>query len=94
MYHCHFVDHMKQGMSGMMSLFHYGIDDLPVIGATFTLSDEPGVWMKTLDAGVADQLDEYLATLGLIEPRAGTGFPISYISDALKQCPGAREPLL
>ncbi|WP_299292513.1 multicopper oxidase domain-containing protein [Nitrosopumilus sp.] len=90
MYHCHFVDHMKQGMSGMMSLAHHGIDDLPVIGATFTLSDEPGVWMKTLDAGVADQLDEYLATLGLIEPRAGTGFPLSYISDALEvTVPGA-----
>jgi DNA-binding beta-propeller fold protein YncE/plastocyanin len=86
MYHCHFVDHMKQGMSGMMSVLPVGTsDDLPIIGAVFTLSDEPGLWMKTLDAGVADQLDNYLAdTVGLdFKARNGTGFPLSYISDAL-----------
>ena len=91
MYHCHVLDHMKQGMTGMMHVLPAGdSDNLPVIGATFTLSDEPGVWMKTLDAGVADQLDNYLAGLGLIEPRHGTGFPLSYISDALEAAvPGA-----
>ncbi len=91
MYHCHVADHMKQGMSGMMTVLpEYESDDLPVIGATFTLSDEPGLWMKTLDAGVADQLDEYLESLNLIEARAGTGFPLSYISDALETAvPGA-----
>ena len=46
--------------------------------------------MKTLDAGVADKLDNYLADLGLIEARDGIGFPISYISDALETAvPGA-----
>ena len=85
MYHCHVLDHMKQGMTGMMHVLPAGqSDNLPVIGATFTLSDEPGVWMKTLDAGVADKLDNYLAELGLIEARDGTGFPLSYISDALE----------
>ena len=91
MYHCHVLDHMKAGMSGMMMTVP-GSDDLPVIGATFTLSDEPGLWMKTLDAGVADQLDNYLAeTVGLpIEAKEGTGFPLSYISDALEAAvPGA-----
>jgi FtsP/CotA-like multicopper oxidase with cupredoxin domain/DNA-binding beta-propeller fold protein YncE/plastocyanin len=84
MYHCHFVDHMKQGMSGMMSVLP-GSDDLPVIGAVFTLSDEPGLWMKTLDAGVADQLDNILVDLGVpIQARNGTGFPLGYISDALE----------
>jgi DNA-binding beta-propeller fold protein YncE/plastocyanin len=90
MYHCHFVDHMKQGMSGMMTVLESGQDDdLPEIGAVFTLSDEPGLWMKTLNAGVADDLDEYLASLGLIEARAGTGFPLGYISDALDSAIGA-----
>ena len=88
MYHCHFVDHMKQGMTGMMTLAHHGIDDLPVVGAAFTLSDEPGLWMKTLDAGVADQLDNDLAAIindeDLFKARNGTGFPLSYISDALE----------
>ena len=91
MYHCHVLDHMKAGMSGMMMVVP-GSDDLPVIGATFTLSDEPGLWMKTLDAGVADKLDNYLAdTVGLpIDARDGTGFPLSYISDALEAAiPGA-----
>ena len=89
MYHCHFVDHMRQGMSGMMMTLP-GSDDLPIVGAAFTLSDEPGIWMKTLDAGVADQLDNYLASLGLVEARNGTGFSLSYISDALQTAvPGA-----
>ncbi len=91
MYHCHVLDHMKQGMTGMMHVLPAGqSDNLPVIGATFTLSDEPGLWMKTLDAGVADKLDNHLAELGLIEARDGTGFPLSYISDALENAvPGA-----
>ncbi len=91
MYHCHFVDHMKQGMSGMMMVLpEYETDNLPIVGAAFTLSDEPGLWMKTLDAGVADKLDNYLADLGLIEARDGIGFPLSYISDALETAvPGA-----
>ena len=88
MYHCHFVDHMKQGMTGMMSVSDNS-DDLPIIGATFTLSDEPGLWMKTLDAGVADELDNTLASLGLIEARNGTGFPLGYISDALEASPAS-----
>lgn len=90
MYHCHVASHMKDGMSGMMMVVPD--DDLPVVGATFTLSDEPGLWIKTLDAGVADVLDEYLAeTVGLpIDAKAGTGFPLSYISDALEAAvPGA-----
>lgn len=93
MYHCHVLDHMKQGMKGMMTVLpEYQDDDLPIIGATFTLSDEPGLWFKTLDAGVADQFDNYLAdTVGLpIEARDGTGFPLGYISDALEAAvPGA-----
>lgn len=88
MYHCHVFDHMKQGMSGMMMVLpEYETDNIPVIGAAFTLSDEPGLWMKTLDAGVADQLDNYLADIigdsEKFQARDGTGFPISYISDAL-----------
>ena len=86
MYHCHFVDHMKEGMSGMMAVLpDYESDDLPVVGAVFTLSDEPGLWMKTLNAGIADDLDNYLAdTVGVpIEARNGTGYPLGYISDAL-----------
>ncbi len=93
MYHCHVLDHMKQGMKGMMNVLpEYQDDDLPIIGATFTLSDEPGLWFKTLDAGVADQFDNYLSdTVGLpIEARDGTGFPLGYISDALEAAvPGA-----
>ncbi len=89
MYHCHFVNHMKEGMSGMMTVLP-GSDDLPIVGAAFTLSDEPGLWMKTLDAGIADDLDEYLDSLpGVdIETKAGTGFPLGYISDALQDAVG------
>ena len=66
MYHCHFTDHMKQGMSGMMNVLpEYESDDLPIVGAVFTLSDEPGLWMKTLNAGIADDLDNYFGSLGL-----------------------------
>ena len=86
MYHCHFVDHMKEGMSGMMAVLpEYETDDLPVVGAVFTLSDEPGLWMKTLNAGIADDLDNYLVdTVGVpINARNGTGFSLGYISDAL-----------
>jgi plastocyanin len=91
MYHCHFGDHMKQGMSGMMIVLPTTENDnLPIVGAVFTLSDEPGLWMKTLDAGVADELDNTLAALGLLEKaRNGTGFPLSYISDALETAIGA-----
>ncbi|MCV0401493.1 MAG: multicopper oxidase domain-containing protein [Nitrosopumilus sp.] len=88
MYHCHVGDHMKQGMSGMMTVLpNEGnfSDDLPEIGATFTLSDEPGLWMKTLDAGALDYLDEILDSLPLIdvETHKGTGYPISYLGNAL-----------
>ena len=92
MYHCHVLNHMKQGMTGMMTVLpDTGDANLPVVGAVFTLSDEPGLWMKTLDAGVADQLDNYLAdTVGLpIQARNGTGFPLGYISDAIQAALGA-----
>jgi FtsP/CotA-like multicopper oxidase with cupredoxin domain/DNA-binding beta-propeller fold protein YncE/plastocyanin len=84
MYHCHFVDHMQQGMSGMMTVLpNTGDADLPIVGAAFTLSDEPGLWMKTLNAGVADDLDEYLEPLTEITPKKGTGYPLGYISEAV-----------
>jgi plastocyanin len=99
MYHCHFTNHMKQGMSGMMmTLPEYESDNIPIVGAVFTLSDEPGLWMKTLNAGVADDLDNYLADVitavtgdpELFIAKDGTGYPISYISDALEiVVPGA-----
>jgi DNA-binding beta-propeller fold protein YncE/plastocyanin len=86
MYHCHVFDHMQAGMSGMMNV----VDDdtLPDIGAVFTLSDEPGLWMKTLNAGIADDLDKVLddlvtPVLGLEEDdiitRNGTGYPLDYL---------------
>jgi DNA-binding beta-propeller fold protein YncE/plastocyanin len=87
MYHCHVFSHMEKGMSGMMMVLE-GDDTLPDVGAVFTLSDEPGLWMKTLNAGIADDLDEALApanpvfaSLGLptIDPRPGTGFPLDYL---------------
>jgi FtsP/CotA-like multicopper oxidase with cupredoxin domain/DNA-binding beta-propeller fold protein YncE/plastocyanin len=92
MYHCHVTDHMRQGMTGMMHIVpDYQDDDIPIIGATFTLSDEPGLWMKTLDAGVADELDDILQTVFDAEgvtpqsfkPNKGTGYPLGYVSDAL-----------
>jgi len=67
MYHCHVVDHMKQGMSGMMTVLD-DTDDLPIVGAVFTLSDEPGLWMKTLNAGFLDVLDDALAASSLTIP--------------------------
>lgn len=85
MYHCHVLDHMKAGMTGMMTVLD-GSDDLPIVGAVFTLSDEPGVWMKTLNAGIADDLDEVLDSLGYLPNgpvRAGTGFPLDYLGEAL-----------
>jgi plastocyanin len=77
MYHCHFTDHMKQGMSGMMTVLQDGpsTDDLPIVGAVFTLSDEPGLWMKTLNAGALDRLDNYLG----INAKNGTGFAPQYL---------------
>jgi FtsP/CotA-like multicopper oxidase with cupredoxin domain/plastocyanin len=83
MYHCHVFDHMEAGMSGMMMV----VDDdtLPDVGAVFTLSDEPGLWMKTLDAGIIDVLDEILANdVGLpVDTNAGIGFPPKYLGQAL-----------
>jgi plastocyanin len=92
MYHCHVEDHMQEGMTGMMTVLpEYYEDDLPDVGAVFTLSDEPGVWMKTLDAGFADELDNILAEdLDVpIQARNGTGFPLGYISDAVEELLGA-----
>ena len=81
MYHCHVFDHMQQGMSGMFHVLPEEEDDeLPEVGAVFTISDEPGLWMKTLNAGIADDLDEVLASLGLpVDPRPGTGFQLDYL---------------
>jgi DNA-binding beta-propeller fold protein YncE/plastocyanin len=96
MYHCHVFAHMQQGMSGMMMVLPIPdgtpeeeiaqIDTIPDVGAVFTLSDEPGLWMKTLNAGIADDLDEALESLGVLDPgtaRAGTGFPLDYLGTAL-----------
>lgn len=80
MYHCHVFDHMEQGMSGMMMVLpaEDKIDEMPPVGATFTISDEPGLWFKTLDAGVLDILDEIVEDqLGLplqTISKPGTGF--------------------
>ena len=85
MYHCHIFSHMQAGMSGMMMVVQ-GDDTLPDVGAVFTLSDEPGLWMKTLNAGIADDLDEALESLGAIPEgtaRAGTGFQLDYLGTAL-----------
>jgi FtsP/CotA-like multicopper oxidase with cupredoxin domain len=85
MYHCHFFNHMQQGMSGMMMVLpaEDKIDEMPDIGATFTLSDEPGLWMKTLDAGVLDDLDEFVeSSLGLplqAVSKPGTGFAPNWL---------------
>ena len=80
MYHCHVFDHMEQGMSGMMMVLpaEDKIDEMPPVGATFSISDEPGLWFKTLDAGVLDILDEAVEDqLGLpvqTISKPGTGF--------------------
>jgi DNA-binding beta-propeller fold protein YncE/plastocyanin len=84
MYHCHVFEHMQAGMSGMMMV----VDDdtLPDVGAVFTLSDEPGLWMKTLNAGVGDDLDEVLESVGALsesDTKAGIGFPLNYLGKAL-----------
>jgi len=96
MYHCHFFNHMEAGMSGMMMVLPIpddildeeikNIDTLPDVGAVFTLSDEPGLWMKTLDAGIVEGLDEHLEGLSLLPEgtaKAGTGFPLNYLGTAL-----------
>ncbi len=87
MYHCHFFNHMQEGMSGMMMVVD-GDDTLPDVGAVFTLSDEPGLWMKTLNAGIADDLDEALESLEVLPAgtaRAGTGFQLDYLGTALSE---------
>ena len=75
MYHCHVFSHMEEGMSGMMKVLPKDVagvtDELPKIGAVFTLSDEPGVWMKTIDAGVAEALNT---------STDGIGFPLSFLA--------------
>ena len=69
-YHCHVFEHMIQGMSSVFRVLPAGqSSELPEIGAVITLSDEPGLWMKTLNAGLIDSLD----------PREGTGFPLDFI---------------
>lgn len=94
MYHCHVFPHMQDGMSGMMMVID-GDDTLPDVGAVFTLSDEPGLWMKTLDSGFTDVLDDALASSSLTipdgeggevtipslnaYPNEGTGFPLDYL---------------
>ena len=94
MYHCHVFEHMEAGMNGMMMVVD-GSDTLPDIGAVFTLSDEPGIWMKTLDSGFTDVLDDALAASSLTitdeagvettlpslnaNPNEGTGFPLDYL---------------
>jgi DNA-binding beta-propeller fold protein YncE/plastocyanin len=84
MYHCHVFEHMEAGMSGMMMVVDN--DTLPDVGAVFTLSDEPGLWMKTLSSGITDDLDEVLASVGALpeeDTRAGIGFPLNYLGKAL-----------
>ena len=93
MYHCHVFEHMEAGMTGMMMVVDGG-DTLPEIGAVFTLSDEAGLWMKTLDSGLTDVLDDVLAASSLTvgegateplltslnpNPNEGTGFPLDYL---------------
>ena len=91
MYHCHVFSHMQEGMSGMMMV----VDDaeLPDVGAVFTLSDEPGVWMKTLNAGIVEGLDEHFVdNIGLnIKTNDGTGFPLAFINQALTDAIPAAE---
>ena len=72
MYHCHVFEHMENGMSGMMKVVDAGSSDddtLPTIGAVITISDEPGLWFKTLDGGLNEVLD----------PRDGIGFPLNFL---------------
>ena len=90
MYHCHVFEHMEMGMNGMMMVVD-GNDTIPEIGAVFTISDEPGIWMKTLDSGFTDVLDDALAASSLTTPEGevvptlnpspneGTGFPLDYL---------------
>ena len=70
MYHCHVFSHMEQGMSSLFRVLPKGTSDtLPDVGAVFAISDEPGLWFKTLNAGLIDALD----------PREGTGFPLDFL---------------
>ena len=89
MYHCHILDHIQAGMSGMMVVVDRS-DRLPDVGAVFTLSDEPGLWMKTIDSGFTDVLDDILAASSLdadgtiiptlnADPEEGTGYPLDYL---------------
>ena len=87
MYHCHVFAHMQAGMSGMLTVVN-GDDTLPDVGAVFTLSDEPGLWMKTLDAGIVEGLDNYLESLSLLPAgtaKDGTGFPLNYLGTVLSE---------
>lgn len=71
MYHCHVFEHMKGGMKGKFRVLPAGTsDDLPKIGATFMISDEPGLWFKTMDRG--DFLEG-------ADPREGIGFPLEFL---------------
>jgi DNA-binding beta-propeller fold protein YncE/plastocyanin len=82
MYHCHVFPHMEEGMSGMLHVLPKETDDsLPPIGAVFTLSDEPGQWMKTLNAGALEDWDNLLSdkTGGAIAYTDGTGFAPKYL---------------
>jgi FtsP/CotA-like multicopper oxidase with cupredoxin domain/DNA-binding beta-propeller fold protein YncE len=82
MYHCHVLDHMKEGMRGKMTVLpdYAENDNLPIVGAVFTLSDEPGLWMKTLNAGNLDKYDNYLnAAESAFTATNGTGFAPKYL---------------
>ena len=70
MYHCHVFRHMEEGMSGSFRVLPKGTDDtIPPVGAVFTITDEPGLWFKTIDKGILEALD----------PREGIGFAIDFI---------------
>ena len=88
MYHCHVFSHMQEGMSGMMMVVENA--ELPDIGAVFTLSDEPGNWMKTLNAGNLEDIDNILNEIlagvhgqeiadQLTPATDGTGFAPKYL---------------
>lgn len=70
MYHCHVFRHMEEGMSGMFRVLAKESDDtLPPVGAVFSLSDEPGFFMKAIDRGLLEMLD----------PREGIGHPLDFV---------------
>jgi FtsP/CotA-like multicopper oxidase with cupredoxin domain len=72
MYHCHVFDHMEQGMSGTFRVLPDSNFVLPPVGATFAISDEPGLWFKTIDRG---------DTLEILDPRDGIGYPLDFLGD-------------